>query len=120
MKVLVTGGYPSASARTPLATAEMLDPAADRWISAASTTTHRAGHTATLLADGKVLVAGSSGALGPLASAEIFDSAAVGESSPPSPVLSALPQSTLALAGLAAALGIIAILAVRIRRQPSK
>src|ERR1700682_4629656 len=43
------------------------------WINAASLNTARAEHTATLLPNGKGLVAGGGGDSGPLASAELYD-----------------------------------------------
>ena len=43
---------------TTLATAEIYDPATDRWSAANRLRTARAGHTATALADGRVLVVG--------------------------------------------------------------
>jgi hypothetical protein len=77
-KVLVAGGV-----RTPfigsaaLASAELYDPATGIWTNTGSMTTNRAHHTATLLFDGTVLVAGGnpSGGFNPvsLASAEIYD-----------------------------------------------
>jgi hypothetical protein len=64
-KVLVVGGRgllaPSAPwqpADSAIASAELYDPATRRWSSAGSLTTPRLGHTATLLANGEVLVVG--------------------------------------------------------------
>ena len=45
----------------------------DAWVNTGSLNTARDGHTATLLPNGKVLVAGSNGASGWLASAELYD-----------------------------------------------
>ncbi|OJT21393.1 hypothetical protein BO221_26590 [Archangium sp. Cb G35] len=42
------------------------------WTSTASTAASRSGHTATLLPDGKVLVAGGTGSSGPPATAEVY------------------------------------------------
>lgn len=66
-KVLITGG--SNAAGTPLATAELYDPATGLF-TATSTLMHsaRVGHAATLLLDGTVLITGGGGA-----SAEIYD-----------------------------------------------
>jgi Ca2+-binding RTX toxin-like protein/predicted lipoprotein with Yx(FWY)xxD motif len=47
--------------------------AADGWSHAASMSTARSGHTATVLANGKVLVTGGSDASGIVASAELYD-----------------------------------------------
>ena len=76
-RVLVVGGigrFVSPMETRMLASAELYDPATGRWTSVERTADPRSGHTATLLPDGKVLVAG--GALGfgrALASAEVYD-----------------------------------------------
>jgi autotransporter-associated beta strand protein len=54
-KVLVTGGY---SGSAYMSSCELYDPATNTWSAAASLTTTRSGHTATLLTSGKVLVTG--------------------------------------------------------------
>jgi hypothetical protein len=63
--VLVTGGFDIKGAEAASVeggmgrtTAELYDPASGRWTTTASMTVPRAGHTATLLPDGTVLVAG--------------------------------------------------------------
>jgi hypothetical protein len=72
-KVLVAGG---GSGSSPLATAELYDPASRTFSSVGAMKVARRGHTATLLVDGRVLIAGGFSASGaPLASAEIFDPA---------------------------------------------
>jgi len=58
-KVLVVGGYSIDSASMPLATAEIYDPATDTFSpTTGSMAVARRNHTATLLNDGRVLVAG--------------------------------------------------------------
>lgn len=76
-RVLVTGGSPSImSGSAAVSTAELYDPASGAWSPAAAMSTARAGHTATLLPGGRVLVAGGSdGGAGSLASAEVYDPA---------------------------------------------
>ncbi|WP_437670256.1 kelch repeat-containing protein [Sorangium sp. So ce131] len=77
-RALVTGGleFPDGSAAST-ASAELFDPGTQRWAAAAPMRTARHAHTATLLRDGRVLVAGgesqegTAGAL--LSSAEVFD-----------------------------------------------
>ena len=73
-KVLVTGGRPNDSGFVVLASAEVYDPATGTWNSTGSMSIGRDGHTATLLPNGKVLVAGgwSSSALN---GAEVYDPA---------------------------------------------
>jgi N-acetylneuraminic acid mutarotase len=60
-KVLVVGGtVQSGFFPTTLGTAELFDPVAGTWTPTGSLNVPRSGHTATLLANGKVLVAGGS------------------------------------------------------------
>ena len=81
-RVLVVGGRVSDDPGAPggeVLSAELYDPATGRWtLAAAPLRTHGAGHSATLLADGRVLVAGGD-ARGPgtpyLALTEIYDPA---------------------------------------------
>src|SRR5262249_12374405 len=54
-KVLVAGGI---NFSNTLSSAELYDPATGLWTATGSMTTVRVGHTATLLPNGKVLVAG--------------------------------------------------------------
>ncbi|HXR75333.1 MAG TPA: kelch repeat-containing protein [Bryobacteraceae bacterium] len=78
-KVLVTGGYAVPAGFPVWASAELYDPLTGKFALTGSMTTPRAGHTATLLPDGKVLIAGGfvSNALGSLANivatAELYD-----------------------------------------------
>lgn len=86
-RVLVVGGRQSAGgceAGDPLATAAIYDPerdpenapdsTCDPWCEVPRTLVEaRAGHTATLLDNGMVLIAGGFGAGGPLESAELYD-----------------------------------------------
>jgi hypothetical protein len=74
-RVLITGGRDSAG--TPLAAAEIFDPATQTSTAIGELLIARTGHTATLLSDGRVLVAGGTNAIGPLTSAEIFDPSAL-------------------------------------------
>jgi hypothetical protein len=72
-KVLITGGYQSvytpAYVEVPVASAELYDPSTGTFSGTGNMTTPRAGHTATLLANGKVLITGGSD----FASAELYD-----------------------------------------------
>ena len=57
-RVLITGGTTEGDVGWPLKTAELFDPASGTFAPAAAMIGGRAAHTATLLADGRVLVAG--------------------------------------------------------------
>lgn len=71
--VLVVGGNNVASnGTTPLASCATFNPTTGAWTAAASMTTARADHTATLLHNGHVLVAGGDNNGGELDSAELF------------------------------------------------
>jgi N-acetylneuraminic acid mutarotase len=82
-KVLVAGGTAvpggdTGGGKPPLASAELYDPKSGSWTATGSMPTPRQFHTATLLPDGKVLVAGGSGSNSaslkpPLASAALYD-----------------------------------------------
>ena len=72
-KVLLAGGKSDADAYSePLSSVEIYDPSAKKWTAASDLILPRYRHTATLLPNGKVLVAG--GAPANYASAEIYDS----------------------------------------------
>ncbi len=71
-KVLVAGGTISTSSSTQLATTELYDPASNTWSAGASMNKGRAGHAATLLNSGSVLVVGSMTG-GPTGSADIYN-----------------------------------------------
>jgi len=77
-RVLVVGGWDTTST-VPLTSAEIFDPTLNSGAGAFSATgslnTARASQTATLLADGKVLIAGGNDGTSNLSSAEIFDPA---------------------------------------------
>lgn len=57
-RVLVAGGTPSNSSARYLASAELYDPVTGTWTATQDMALERINHTATLLADGRVLVAG--------------------------------------------------------------
>ncbi|MFB8278049.1 Kelch repeat-containing protein [Nocardia colli] len=76
--VLAAGGYPAPrTSPAGLATAERFNPVTEKWTSAGTMSVGRTAHSATRLADGRVLVAGGyadrSGSTGTTASAEIYD-----------------------------------------------
>jgi hypothetical protein len=78
-KVLVAGLSGSGGSRFPSqASAELYDPSSGTWSVTGNLVTERLDHSATLLADGRVLVAGGNGVLGGegydvLGSAELYD-----------------------------------------------
>jgi N-acetylneuraminic acid mutarotase len=79
-RVLVVGGASTPvgalsdpPADTILSSAEVYDSKTNTWSTVAPMSTARVRHTATLLKDGRVLVAGGLGASGPLSSTELFD-----------------------------------------------
>jgi hypothetical protein len=63
--VLVVGGFNSDVSSPVLRSAELYDPATGSWTATGDLITPRVAHTATLLHNGKVLVAGGVGPLGP-------------------------------------------------------
>lgn len=77
-EVLVVGGVKAEFVQTqlvqtPLSSCARYDPAMQQWKPAASLNVARGMHTATLLTNGKVLVAGGQGDSGALRSYEIYD-----------------------------------------------
>ncbi|HUY27651.1 MAG TPA: kelch repeat-containing protein [Candidatus Binataceae bacterium] len=73
-RVLIAGGVENFGFRSELASAELYDPASRRFVPTGSMSVEREGHTATLLRDGRVLVAGGSdNGAHTLSSAEIYD-----------------------------------------------
>ncbi|MDP2706723.1 MAG: kelch repeat-containing protein [Burkholderiales bacterium] len=76
-EVLVAGG--SDIAFSPLASAEVYDPATNAWTAARALARGRVSHTATLLPDGKVLFAGGNGSPPDVypANAELYDPATI-------------------------------------------
>ena len=75
-KVLVAGGFGGeigSFGGSPLTSAELYDPTTGTWSTTGSLTAAREHHTATLLPNGKVLVAGGSNSAGYLASAELYN-----------------------------------------------
>ena len=75
-RVLVAGGFQQSHYRppVPLPGAELYDPTTGIWSTTGSLVTARGSHTATLLANGKVLVAGGQSIFS-VASAELYDPA---------------------------------------------
>jgi outer membrane protein assembly factor BamB len=75
-KVLIAGGNANNSTPLGLASAELYDPSSGTFAATANMTAARVWHTATLLNDGKVLIAGGQNRDGALASAELYDPSA--------------------------------------------
>jgi N-acetylneuraminic acid mutarotase len=72
-KVLVSGGNnQTVNGATPLASAELYDPATGKWSATGRMSKARAGHTSTALHNGKVVNAGGSDAVNELDSAELY------------------------------------------------
>ena len=75
-QVVMVGGAPSLPLSSALSSVEIHDPAVGKWLTqGASPNTPRYDHTATLLTNGKVLIAGGRDSTGALKSAEIYDPA---------------------------------------------
>lgn len=76
-RVLVVGGFYTSTVGPPIpiSSAELYDPATGAWSTTGSLVTARGGHTATLLPNGKVLVAGGKTFTNSLASTELYDPA---------------------------------------------
>lgn len=77
-KVLVAGGYYGSDGYAPpilTNTAELYDPQSGTWSFTGNLAAKRDGHTATLLPNGKVLVAGGSDHMSSGATAELYDPA---------------------------------------------
>ncbi len=77
-RVLITGGFkkaPDGHSQISSLTAELFDPRTESFIRTGDMNVRRAGHTATLLPSGKVLVAGGFTGNGITASAEVYDPA---------------------------------------------
>lgn len=95
--VLVVGGRSTATAdplADPVPTAERFDPATGAWGSAGSPIIRRAEHTASLLADGRVLVVGGLDQLAQLRrSAEIYDPSTPANPWPATPVVPAMTDA---------------------------
>jgi hypothetical protein len=73
--VLVAGGYNSTTSGGDLASAELYNPATGTFTPTGSLNIAHAAHTATLLNNGLVLLAGGGGSSGDLASAELYNPA---------------------------------------------
>lgn len=79
-RVLITGGWkmvwtPSEGLETPLASAELYDPQTGKFTATGSMTTAREGQTATLLQDGRVLIAGGDASGDGPTTSELYDPA---------------------------------------------
>ena len=71
--VLVSGGNKQTlNGATPLASAELYNPASGTWTTTGSMSNPRAGHTSTVLTNGNVVNAGGSDAINELSSVEVY------------------------------------------------
>ncbi|MDX1414927.1 MAG: kelch repeat-containing protein [Candidatus Promineifilaceae bacterium] len=96
-RVLITGGFRSAgTAEIPIRSAEIFDPQTMNFTPVSDMIEARAGHTATLLPDGRVLIAGGWGEDGRLSTVELFD--------PPRNQFSAAASMSAPRAGMTATL----------------
>jgi hypothetical protein len=96
--VLMTGGYNGITTTPYLASTEIYQPATNTWTPGPSMTQGRENHTATLLPDGQVLVAGGdAGAPGnAFATAELYSP---GPTAPPAPVVTGVSPASGPAAG---------------------
>lgn len=75
-RVLVTGGSHTGTGPAAVhSTAEIYEPETNTWSSAGRLVVNRAGHSATVLRDGRVLVVGGAGPATNIAQAEMYDPA---------------------------------------------
>lgn len=74
-RILIVGGYQPEPGAGALSSAEIYDPVSGAFTFTGSMTVARYGHTATRLADGKVLIVGGENNSGDRSSAEIYDPA---------------------------------------------
>src|SRR5688572_15927297 len=73
-KVLIAGGFrEEGTSEIAIASAELFDPATNTFIAISDMNGPRDGHTATLLPNGKVLIAGGWNQTGRTATAELYD-----------------------------------------------
>ena len=89
--VLVAGGYNGVTALGTLASTEIYQPATNTWTPGPDMNQHRQGHTATLLKNGQVLVAGGAGA-----TAELYSA---GAAPPPAPAVTGVSPASGPAAG---------------------
>ena len=72
-RVLIAGGLVHGYPFLSLSSVELYNPATDSWSTASPLSAARYAHSATLLPDGRVLIAGGNGDSGSLSSAELYD-----------------------------------------------